>query len=423
MNERLLQFIWQHRYFNREALTTSEGLPLQIIFQGDYNTNQGPDFLQARITVDGLQLAGTVELHLKTSDWMQHGHSKDEHYSNVILHVVWEHDAGIDKEIHLLELKGRVSLGLVERYKQWMNTGEQIPCGYQLQNVSSITWLNWKERMAAERLLQKKENILQLLQQTNQHWEECFWQLIARNFGNPVNSDAFQAIAQSIPLNTLAKHKNQIHQLEAFLLGQAGLLNQTFSDPYAVLLQKEYLFLQKKYRLKPIDELLKFLRMRPSNFPTIRLAQLAMLIHQSSHLFSKIIEATELTEIKNLLAVTANDFWNTHYTLSEVSVYKPKQLGAMMLENIFINTIIPILFVYGAEHKNQQLQQKALNWLQKLPREKNKITGLWEASGAGNQNAFDSQALLYLKKEYCNKRKCLSCSIGNAILKKETVTS
>lgn len=423
MNERLLQFIWQHRYFNRHTLTTFSGLPLQIIFQGEFNTNQGPDFLQARIVIDDIQLAGSVELHLKTSDWKNHGHDNDIHYKNVILHVVWEHDLAQDTGDHLLELKGRVPNSLLQRYTEWMNEKEQIPCQNQLKKVPLITWLNWKERMAAERLLQKKEKIQQLLQNSNQHWEESFWQLLARNFGNPVNADAFEHIAQSIPVTVLAKHKNQIHQLEAMLLGQAGFLNEKFTDAYPVLLQKEYRFLQKKYQLKPINHLLQFLRMRPSNFPTIRLAQLAMLIHQSSHLFSKLIEAPELNEIKNLFTVTANDYWHTHYTFAETSAYKKKQLGRVMIENILINTAIPMLFVYGVEHKNEQLRQKAFNWLQQMPKERNTVTRLWEQAGVEHKNAMDSQALLYLKKEYCNHRKCLSCAIGNSILKNELPTN
>lgn len=416
MNERLLQFIWQHQYFNKDQLHTTKGEPLQILFPGTYNTNQGPDFLNARILVDQIQLAGTVELHIRTSDWKAHGHSGDEHYNNVILHVVWEHDGTNDEPV--LELKGRIASTLINRYSELMQKKEQIPCASFLPLIPQLVWMSWKERLIAERLAQKTKQIHGLLQQTNRHWEDVFWRMLARNFGTPLNSDALEAVAQSLPVSLLAKHKNQIHQLEAMLLGQAGLLEAEFNDAYVVMLQKEYRYLKKKHGLQLIHQPLHFLRMRPSHFPTLRLAQLAMLVHQSSHLFSKVVEAKTVTEIKAMFNVTANDFWNTHYTLQETSPSKKKNLGASMTDNILINTIIPMLFVYAAEQAAPEVQQKAINWLQQLPKENNRITRLWEAAQAPHTNAFDSQALLFLKKQYCDVKRCLSCAVGNTILKR-----
>jgi hypothetical protein len=257
------------------------------------------------------------------------------------------------------------------------------------------------------------------LQQTNRHWEETFWQLLARNFGTPLNADAFEGIAKSLPVTLLAKHKNQIHQLEALLLGQAGLLEPGFTEDYPVLLQKEYRFLQSKHQLKPIPQLLHFLRMRPSNFPTIRLAQLAMLIHQSSHLFSKVIEADNILQLRTMFQVTANDYWHYHYSFNEQSPFRKKQVGDVMINNLLINTVIPLLFVYAQEQHNLALKEKAIQWLQQLPKEKNNITAGWEAAGVQHQSAFDSQALLYLKKEYCQTKRCLQCAIGNNLLKKQ----
>ena len=418
MNERLLQFIWQHLYFNREQLTTQNGQSLQIIYQGSLNSNQGPDFLHAKILINNIIWAGNVELHIKTSDWKKHGHTNDEHYNNIILHVVWEHDEHEQQNIPVLELKNRISASLLQRYYELMQQHTFIPCEQQLQLVSDLVWSSWKERMIAERLYEKNEKINQLLKATNQHWEETFWQMLARNFGITVNADAFESIAKTIPVTILAKYKNQIHQLEALLLGQAGLLNEKFTEDYPIMLQKEYLFLQKKHQLQPSKQLLSFLRMRPGNFPSIRLAQLAMLIHQSSHLFSKIVEAEDFNNIKQLLAVTANDYWHYHYMINEPTGFRKKQLGNMMIENIIINTIIPVLFAYAQHHNNENLKQKAIQWLQQLPKEKNNITQKWEAAGITHQTAFDSQALLYLKKNYCNKKLCLNCAIGNSILKK-----
>lgn len=418
MNERLLQFIWQHLYFNREQLTTQNGQSLQIIYQGSLNSNQGPDFLHAKILINNIIWAGNVELHIKTSDWKKHGHTNDEHYNNIILHVVWEHDEHEQQNIPVLELKNRISTSLLQRYYELMQQHTFIPCEQQLQLVSDLVWSSWKERMIAERLYEKNEKINQLLKATNQHWEETFWQMLARNFGITVNADAFESIAKTIPVTILAKYKNQIHQLEALLLGQAGLLNGKFTEDYPIMLQKEYLFLQKKHQLQPSKQLLSFLRMRPGNFPSIRLAQLAMLIHQSSHFFSKIVEAEDFNNIKQLLAVTANDYWHYHYMINEPTGFRKKQLGNMMIENIIINTIIPVLFAYAQHHNNENLKQKAIQWLQQLPKEKNNITQKWEATGITHQTAFDSQALLYLKKNYCNKKLCLNCAIGNSILKK-----
>lgn len=422
MNERLLQFIWQHLYFNQKQLCVTNGHSLQILSQGILNTNQGPDFLHAKITLNHITWAGNIELHLKTSDWDKHGHTDDEHYNNIILHVVWENDITAEQTIPILELKNRISNSLLNRYNELMQQNQFIPCENQITGIDELVWMSWKERMVAERLFEKNEKINQLLKQTNFHWEEVFWQMLARNFGITVNTDAFEAVAKSVPVNILAKHKNQIHQLEALLFGQAGLLNGEFTEDYAVMLKKEYLFLKKKHQLQPISYLMNFLRMRPSNFPTIRLAQLAMLVHESSHLFSKILEANDLETIKKLLSVTANDYWHYHYILNEPSAFKTKKMGKMMVENILINTVIPVLFSYAMHHNKEGLKQKAIEWLQQLPKEKNSITNKWENCSVKHENAFDSQALLYLKKNYCAVKRCLNCAIGNNILKKQ-VTS
>ena len=417
MNEHLLQFIWQHLYFNREELSTIQHEPVQIISQGLLNTNQGPDFLHAKLLINNVTWAGTIELHLKTSDWHKHGHTNDEHYNNVVLHVVYEHDETNNETIPILELKNRISTSLLRHYRQLMEQNNFVACENQLQQVNDIIWDSWKERMVAERLQQKNEYIQKILLQTNRNWEEAFWQLLARNFGGPLNAEAFEAVAQTLPVTLLAKHKNQIHQLEALLFGQAGLLQGEFAEDYPIMLQKEYKFLQQKHQLKPVHQPIHFLRMRPSNFPTIRLAQLAMLIHQSSHLFSKVMEAKSVDAVREMFSVTANDYWHYHYMLNEQSAFRKKQLGKTMIDNILINTIIPLLFVYADEQHNERTKEKAIQWLQQMPKEKNSVTQQWEQAGATHQSAFDSQALLYLKKNYCIAKRCLQCAVGNSILK------
>jgi hypothetical protein len=242
--EKLLQYIWQLQYFNKSELRTTTGEELEIIFPGKLNTNQGPDFIQARIKIDNTILVGSIELHLKTSHWNDHGHSKDPNYNNVILHVVFEDDEP-PASLPVLELQPRISNLLLERYSDLMNSSYFIPCGHSVSQVKEITWLSWKERLVAERLTRKSANVLRLLEESKGHWEETFWWLLARSFGMKVNSDAFESVAKSIPISILGKHKNQIHQVEALLFGQAGLLKGAFAEEYPKLLQREYAFLMK----------------------------------------------------------------------------------------------------------------------------------------------------------------------------------
>ena len=421
ITERLLQFIWQFQYFNKSELTTASGDSIQIISPGKFNSNQGPDFSDAKIRIGKTLWAGTVELHINTSDWKKHNHQADKNYGNVILHVVWQNDdpdsQREENAAPVLELKDRVSKILLQRYEEFMNSTSFIPCEKSISAVRDITWESWKERLLAERLIRKTKTVEGFLQQNNYHWEQTFWWLLARNFGMKVNADAFEAVARSIPLNVLAKHKSQIHQLEALLLGQAGLLDKKLKEDYPILLQKEYKFLKEKYSLTKIHQPVHFLRMRPGNFPTIRLAQLAMLVHNSAHLFSKIKEGKNVTEVKKWFDVTANDYWHYHYRFDESSSFKKKTLGTSMIDNIIINTIAPVLFAYGMYQDENKYKDKALKWLESTAAESNSITKGFQQLGIENKNAFDSQALIELKNEYCNKKKCLDCAVGNAILK------
>jgi hypothetical protein len=421
MNERLLQFIWQFQYFNKNELQTDAGEKLIIIHPGQYNTHQGPDFLDAKISIDSTILAGNIEIHVNSSDWTKHNHAIDKNYANIILHVVWQHDSHIfDKNrtvLPTLTLQNLVPKLLLDRFKDLMLHNAFVPCDPYLPVLDEMKWFAWKERIAIERMQRKSAFVLSLLDEANNHWEEVFWWMLARNFGIKVNADVFEAIARSISLTILAKHKNQIHQLEAFLLGQAGLLEGNFEEDYPQLLKKEYLFYQKKYQLKQLPVKPFFLRMRPANFPTVRLAQLAMLVNQSSHLFSKIKETDCVETVKELLNITANDYWHYHYKLDEAGDYMPKQLGNQMAENIIINTVIPVLFSYGSYSKEQTIKDKVLQWMSKLAAEKNTITKKWADYGVANNNALESQGLIELKNNYCDIRRCLECSVGNAILK------
>lgn len=421
MTEKLLQFIWQFQYFNTSILQTDTGEPLTVIKPGSLNVNQGPDFLEASVKVAEVTLIGNIELHVFASDWNKHGHSSDKKFTNIILHVVWENDMLIkDKNGHMLptlSLQPRIAKVLLLRYQQLMNEVCPIACSNFLPEISDLCWQSWKERLAAERLEQKSTRILQLLEESKHHWEEVLWWMIAANFGIKVNTELFEEIARSIPLTVLAKHKNQIHQLEALLLGQAHLLDAEFKEDYPRLLQKEYLFLQKKYQLRKIFNTVSLLRMRPANFPTLRLAQLAILIHKVNHLFSQIKEITLLNNAQALFDITCNDYWHYHYLFDQISAFKPKHLGAQMINNIFINTVIPVLFAYGLYNNEQSCKEKAIRWLGEIKAEENVITKTWKKAGIKNTDALNSQALIYLMNHYCANKLCLECAIGNKILK------
>jgi Protein of unknown function (DUF2851). len=423
MTEKLLQFIWQFQYFNRSHLTTVQGDLLEIIFPGTLNTHQGPDFNNAQIRIGNTILAGSIEIHLKSSQWLEHGHDSDKNYHKVILHVVMEDDLSLNNSIPVLELNGRVSRIMLDQYSRLMNYSTSIPCASSLSSVKDIVWLGWKDRLMAERLTRKSEFIFNMAKENKFHWEETLWWMIARNFGIKVNADAFEAMARSLTINLLAKHKNQIHHLEALLLGQAGLLDKDFQDDYLMLLKREYQFLRKKYNLNPIKIPVHFLRMRPGSFPTIRLAQLAMLIQQSNHLFSQLLEKSDCKEIRNLLSVTANDYWLYHYLPDQPSPYKVKRIGSDMIDNLIINTIAPVLFAYGSQIKEEKFKEKAIRFLQETNSENNQITKEFKLAGIVSGSAFDSQMLIELRTNYCDSRNCLRCAVGNWLLKTQPATN
>jgi Protein of unknown function (DUF2851) len=418
MNERLLQYIWQFQYFNLSALATQQNENIVILHPGTFNKNQGPDFLDAKIKVGQTTWAGNVELHINSSDWNNHKHSDDANYRNIILHVVWKDDIDLALPFPVLELQNRVSSLLIEKYQGIMQSPNAIPCEKLIHQADEFIWSSWEQRLLIERLIEKTQTVSGHFASTNNHWEETFWRMLATNFGIKVNAEAFEKIAESLPVSILAKHKNQIHQLEALLLGQANLLQGDFKEPYGKMLQREYLFLKNKYQLQPVQISLHYLRMRPSNFPSVRLAQLAMLIHQSAHLFSRIIAAASITEIKKMLEVTANDHWHYHYMLDETSPFKEKKLGEQMICNILINTVVPVLFAYGHYLNENKYKEKALAWLEGISAEKNNITKVFSDAGIGIRSAFVSQALIQLKNKYCDQKRCLDCAVGNNILKR-----
>ena len=416
MTEKLLQFIWQHQHYAMNDLQTTCGLTVQIIDPGKINYHQGPDFSEAILKIGEQVWAGNIEIHVLATQWNEHGHSGDEKYMNVILHVVWREDEKLQLPFPAVELHSRVSRILLSKYERLMQSPQFIACQDNIGDVPELTIECWKQRLLAERLQSKADHIINLLQQNKYHWEETFWWLLASGFGMKVNSDSFLKIAQSIPFNLLIKHKFQLQQLEALLLGQAGILDTLFEESYPTMLSKEYQYLKKKYGLGKIHYPLYYLRMRPANFPTIRLAQLAALIHKSDHFFSFCLEAQSCEQIIKVLEVQANDYWHYHY-LPDVPVdFKIKHLGKDMISNILINTIIPAVYAYGIHQNRISLTQKAIQWLEFLPAENNTIIRQFNAVNVGSRTSGDSQALIQLKNEYCNHKRCLECAVGYKLL-------
>ncbi|MBC6489458.1 DUF2851 family protein [Flavihumibacter stibioxidans] len=417
MQERLLQFIWQEKYFNASELLTVTGEKLIIQDGGSFNTNQGPDFTNARILLDGTFWAGNIELHTKSSHWYQHRHEQDPNYRNIILHVVWEDDTPeLSRSLPTLVLQNRVPSIMLSRYSDLMMQASAIACQHLVEDVPRDLWLHWKKDLLHQRLRRKAAMVLDLLKEARNHWEECHWWWTARHFGGPVNGAFFEQVARSISIKQLARHRNQVIQLEALLLGQANLLDESNSDPYVQLLQREFQYLREKYSLRQVHGRVQKLRMRPAAFPEVRLAQLAMLLHRGGQLHQRMIETTGLRELENLLDITANDFWHYHYTLQEATPYQPKHIGQEMGHQLIINAIVPLVYAAGLRQHQSLLQQRAVSWLEQITAEQNSLLRGWERAGVEIINAAESQAMTELKKCYCTAKRCLDCEIGKFLL-------
>jgi hypothetical protein len=420
MNESLLQFIWQHSLYAMSGLQTTTGETLTVIHPGRLNRDAGPDFLEAKVKVGDTILVGNVEMHTKSSDWLKHGHAADPAYKNLILHAVFENDVIDELEnIPAVELKEHISAAIIAKYAGLVKTKEKLPCAGQHQVVKDITKESWFSRMLAERWEQKLADWNVMLENSADDWRNLLYWRLAANFGFKTNAVPFLLLAQSLPLNIPTRHKDNLLQLEALYFGQAGMLEDDFKDDYPRALQKEYEYLKRKYSLKPINSALwKFLRMRPANFPTIRIAQFASLVHQSIHLFSQIIETHSVQEIEPLLDVKASEYWESHFRFDAAQEHASvKSLGRSSIENIIINTVAPIQFLYAARQDTVKLQDQALQLLEAVPAEENSIIRIWKENGWAAVNAAQSQAMIQLYNNYCLPKRCLECSIGLNILK------
>jgi predicted nucleic acid-binding protein len=422
--EDFLHYVWKFRLFDRINLQTTQGEELEIYSAGLHNTHAGPDFQNARIRIGETTWAGNAELHLSSSDWQRHGHTADNAYDNVILHVVYRDDEPLfrtdGRRVPTLELKDRISPDLYNRYHNLIFGAKNIiPCEASIATIDGLTMQNWLTRILVERLEKKSETVIATLNLNRGDWEETFYQFLAANFGFKTNALPFELMAKSLPQNILAKHKNNPMQIEALIFGQAGFLNEDFADEYPCSLKKEYEFLKKKFNITPIEShLWKFLRMRPQNFPTIRLAQLAALVVKSNHLFSKVLETKEVKALRDLFNnIQINNYWETHYQFDKESKLVGKHLGAASVDTILLNTVALFLFSYGRHLQQQYYISRSLKLLENIPGEQNSITTDFANLGLEINTAFESQALLELKNNYCDYKKCLQCGVGIKILK------
>ncbi len=421
MTEAFLQFLWQHNLYAISDLKTTDGEQLSVIYCGRLNRDAGPDFLEGKIRVGDTTLVGNIELHVKASDWHRHGHQNDAAYKNLILHVVYENDVPDIPNAPTLVLQNSISPDVIARYSGLVKTDAALPCAGQHQRVKDITKESWLSRLLAERWEQKLSDWNILLENAAEDWRNLLYWRMAANFGFKTNATPFLLLAQSLPLNIPTRHKDNIEQLEALFFGQAGMLEGDFDDEYPRRLQTEFDYLRKKYSLKPIKPgLWKFLRMRPVNFPTIRIAQFAALIHKSVHLFSQIAESSTVQEIAPLLEVSASSYWNDHYKFDSKQEQQggAKVLGKLSVENIIINTIAPIQFLYAAKTGTTAMQERALQLLEAMPAENNNIMRIWKANDWAPANAAQSQGMLQLYNNYCIDKRCLECPVGLAIIRK-----
>ena len=415
MKEDFLYYVWENRLLTGALLTTS-GLPVEVVNPGYRNTDSGPDYLEARIKIGDQLWAGQVELHVRSSDWLKHGHQYDRAYRNVVLHVVYEHDSTVN-DIPVLEVKGHLDSTLYDQYHNLVSAQRWIACERQLDEVQTFTKNTWLERMAIERLQEKSKTIDKLLKTSKFDWEDTLYRLLLRYFGMKVNNEAFESLAALLPFKTLLKHADQLVQLEAMLLGCAGFLEIESDEEYPLLLKREYEAMKAKFNLLSLPvERWKFMRMRPVNFPTVRLAQLAELVHKHGPLFSKIKEAATAEEIRTLFNVQASPYWDTHYRLNVTGPAVPKRIGESTTNVLVINAIVPLLFCYGKFHKDESYCEKALRLLEQTPAEDNTIVRHFTERGMTPHDAMQSQALLHLYNHYCRRKRCLECSIGNILL-------
>lgn len=421
--EHLLHYVWKHKIFPLKTLQTTGGLPVEVIDPGLHNSNAGPDFFNAKLKINGTLWVGNVEIHSCSSDWFKHGHDRDKAYDSVILHVVEQPDCEVVRPNG--ETIPQLVLGcpehVSEHYEELRRADIYPPCYSILGSLPKLTVHSWLTALQTERFQQKNEAIRQRLERCNNNWEDAFFITLSRNFGFGLNGDAFETWGTLLSFRAINKHRNDLAQVEAFFFGQAGLLEDEAVDDYQARLQAEFRYLQRKFELPaPMDlSLWRFLRIRPGNFPHVRLAQLAYLYHNGFSLFSRVMEAETLQAVREELVTRTASYWEDHYLFGKVSPKKEKAVGHDSQNLLIINTVVPFLYAYGLHKADERLCERASRFLEELKAENNRVTRLWDGAGLSVQTAADSQALLQLQKEYCDKKKCLYCRFGYEYLRRK----
>jgi hypothetical protein len=424
LTESFLHYIWQFQYFKKDDLKTSGGEVLEVFHPGVLNSHAGPDFSEAKIKIGKLEWRGSVEIHIKASGWTDHHHDTDHAYEKVVLHVVWQNDKPLLRTdgslMPTLELKNRVDLGQWDRYKKLLTSVDSIPCSSNFQNVPEITKLSMVERALLRRLELKAEMIKAMLLKNGNDWDEMCYKLLMKNFGFKVNAEPMAQLAEVLPYKILLKQIDKIAHAEALLFGQAGFLEVAKDDEYTTVLKREYRLLSAKYKLseRQMNAVQwRFLRMRPANFPTVRLAQIASLLAGQRNLFSKIADSASYHDLIKIFTIEPSTYWKSHYQPGKKSEAIVPAMGKSSIENILINTVAPILIAYGQLHDDQIFVDRAIAMLEQVRPEGNKIVKEWSVLGQRAISAFDSQGLIELYNGFCMKRRCLDCSIGTHIIK------
>ena len=420
--EQLLHYTWKHKIFPLHELRTTDGRLLEVLNPGIYNTDAGPDFMGAKIKLNGIEWVGNVEIHQKTGDWFRHHHDTDAAYENIILHVAAEIDQRLfypnGQEIPQLQLS--VPSYVEENYSELSHNDCRPPCRHVIGELSTFLIHNWMTSLTLERFEERTRQIMLRREALDKNWEDTLFVTLARNFGFGINGDAFEQWAQSIPMSAVGKHRDNLFQIEAIFFGQAGLLENDHEDNYYRQLQKEYRYLRQKFTLTPIDpKVWKFLRLRPQNFPYIRIAQLAMLYYEQRLNLSRLLNTQNLDEVSALLLTHVSDYWRTHYTF-DAQPTKPveKTLSPSSIQLIVINSVAPILFAYGKYKSDHSLCDRAFSLWEQLKPENNTIIRDWVSAGISCENAADSQALIQLHRNYCQRRDCLRCKFGYEYLRR-----
>ncbi len=419
--EQLLHYVWKHKIFSLKELKTTTGQQVEVIDTGLANTDAGPGFFNAKLKLDGVLWIGNIEIHERSSDWFKHGHHADAGYNSVILHIASEIDTEISRSNgeRIPQIQLICPEAVRTNYKELLETDSYPPCYRIIPSLPPFTAHSWMTALQMERFEQKATLLNERLKRCQGNWEDAFFITLARNFGFGLNGDAFETWAHQLPFRAVDKHRNDLFQIEAIFFGQAGILEDSDGDGYYLRLKKEYTYLQHKFGLIPMDaSLWRFLRLRPANFPHIRIAQLACLYHRAYGLLSRIMETETLQGVRDILKGGTSEYWLTHYTFGGSSPSRPKTLSNTSLDLLIINTVVTFLYAYGLHKGNRVLCARAGSFLEELKAENNYITRMWEQCGMKASNAADSQALIQLKKEYCDKKKCLYCRIGYEYLKR-----